>query len=697
MKMRLLALLALLFLAFGPPPQKPANVPGTLLLIGPRAPQSPPPALTGAAVYHPRTGLYEPLVDDAVDFVPTADGRDVLFVQDFPNGAERHLAIVSVAADTLQQRWRYDAVSFPGGQRPDEDGRWLRLTTAADRVYVAIHRAPADRAITIAAIDRADGTERARWDVDLGTRVWGVDLHVVMDGTLLLMLAHPDGPAAQTLYRFQLPDGQLLGAPSPIRNDPSFGDGWAQRLTVKGDALYGIAETPPGRPVAVSFLDITTASVEQVELPFAAARSELLPIEDGASPDGRRLYVYAPTLGQVAVVDLLARSVERVATLDANAFEPSLLDRALSGLGSLVVSEADAKTPFFGHVQLSPDSRWLYAVGMTAPRNDFRVEGVLAIDTQTWQVRSRWLQDVEVSDMFLSADGASLLVQDLPWSDSRSAGAIHVLDTASGAELNVSSALPFVQLRSVPAMYQVLFGRAPSVQPAPALPQPTTVLLAEVTPTRLIADQPTQLEVRFVEPQSGLAPDAMSFEEPSWVTAHVVRADADIATELQRAELGIYRGTFTLPPPKSGSNGAWSVQAVAQWPDGHRSRVELREALFVRPSFIGSDGHVYVLDVTTEPAKLRMNEDGQVRAAFVDAVSGAALPQEVELDLTLPERLELDFFGTGSSSRWLDVIGHGVYSGQVRLWTGGDWRVWAAIPREGVTDTLLVGSVSVQP
>src|SRR5262249_27168621 len=35
----------------------------------------------------------------------------------------------------------------------------------------------------------------------------------------------------------------------------------------------------------------------------------------------------------------------------------------------------------------------------------------------------------------------------------------------------------------------------------------------------------------------------------------------------------------------------------------------------------------------------------------------------------------------------------GVFSGQVRLWSGGGWRGWGAIPRpHGGSDTLLLGS-----
>ena len=58
----------------------------------------------------------------------------------------------------------------------------------------------------------------------------------------------------------------------------------------------------------------------------------------------------------------------------------------------------------------------------------------------------------------------------------------------------------------------------------------------------------------------------------------------------------------------------------------------------------------------------------------------------------------VDFFNTGSASRWLDAAGRGVYARQVRLWSAGEWRVYAAIPcQNGVFDALLVGSVTVQP
>ncbi len=679
MKMRLLALSALLLVGAAPPAQSTPPLNETMLLIA--VDTNPKPAVSGAALFHPLNAGYEPLVDGATNFTPTRDGKDLLFTQDLLVGADKHLGIVDVASDTLQPRWTYEAFAEKALSARQTDGRWLRLTASDSTVYVASHRAFGDRQVTIAAIDRTDGSERARWDAQMPSNAWGADLSLSPGGTELRMLTHPDGPAAQTLFRFSLPDGTLITDPQPIRNDPSFGENWARRPLPDGNTMFGITETQPGRPATVSFLDLTSATVDQVDLPFKAASRELLPLEDGVSADGSRLYVYAPTLGQVAIVDLLQRRVEQVTSVDARAFQPNLLERALGTLGDLLVSGAEAKTPFVGHLQVAPDGKSIYAVAITAP-SDFRVEGVLAIDTQTWQVKNHWLQTAEISDIFLSSDGSTLFVQELPWSSSRSSGTVHVLDTTTGAEVSQSTSLQNVQLRSITAEYLNLYGSAPAVPAAPPLPRPTRALTAELSAARVIANEPIQLEVRVPE-------------APSAVTANLLRGDVDVALELQPAEPGVFRATFSLPQPTGGANAAWSVQAVAQWPDGVRRRVELRDALFVRPSFTGSDGRAYVLELSGSP---RVNVDSDIQVSFVDAATGSSLPDDVSLDATLPKVMELAFFNTGSSARVFDSAAHGVYRGQIKLWSAGEWRVYAAIPRQnGVVDSLLIGDVTVQP
>lgn len=690
MSRRLVALAALLLLVGGTSHAQPApHLADTLLLLGDGS-ISPPPALTGAHVFVPATGLTQPLVDSAIDVLPTSDGRDLLFVQDIFESSDRHLRIVALNAETFAQRWTFNALTQATGPRVIE-GRWLRLAATDDRVLAAVSSSTADASITIVALARARGSELTRWTANVGLGTGRVDL--LPTGEELIVLTYP----RPTIHRFRLTDGEAIGAPVRVAQDAAFGEMWALRPVADGTALFGMTETLAGRPAAISFLNLASATIEHLELPFSAPPRDFLPVEDGVSPDGRFLYVYAPTLGQIAVVDLAQRRVAQSVTLDASALQPSFVARALGFLGGLLVSETEAKTPYFGHIQVSPDRQRLYAVGMTPPHEDFRVDGILVIDTQTWRVLDRWLPGMEISTMFLSADGSQLTVQELPWSSRSSAGVVHILSTASGIEASSSPPLQQVELRSVPALFTEQYGHAPTVIATAPLAPPNSVLLASLSSTRTIANAPIALEVRFVDPATGALP--ASFDAPAQVNAHVFNGRTmDHAFELQASSPGVYRGTFSLPQPRSGSNNAWSVQAVAEWPDGLRRRVELRDAVFVRPSFAGSDGRMYVLDVTTVPDQPRVNEDAEVRATFVESLSGTPLPANVSLVDGLPERLELGFFGTGSSTRWFERVEHGVFGGQVRLWTSGEWRVWTALPRaSGGTDTLLIGSFSVQP
>ena len=109
------------------------------------------------------------------------------------------------------------------------------------------------------------------------------------------------------------------------------------------------------------------------------------------------------------------------------------------------------------------------------------------------------------------------------------------------------------------------------------------------------------------------------------------------------------------------------MRVEAEWADGLQRRVELQDAVFVQPSFTGTDGRTYVLQVSSDPSRPRVDEDTRLLAAFVDPDTGSPLPNTVSLVGGLPERMEAACYAQGVTIRVLSPVGHGAYVGTVRL------------------------------
>jgi hypothetical protein len=111
------------------------------------------------------------------------------------------------------------------------------------------------------------------------------------------------------------------------------------------------------------------------------------------SPDGGSVYAANASLGTVAVMTTgQPPKIVRTATV--------ALDNANSPLAGLITS-ADAKGPRIGGVALAADGRTLYTLAD---------HGIVAIDTTTLKVRTRYLESFQPETMRLSSDGKWLYV-----------------------------------------------------------------------------------------------------------------------------------------------------------------------------------------------------------------------------------------------------------------------------------------------
>jgi hypothetical protein len=684
------------------------SVPDTLLLVRQATAAPFLPTRNEVLLLEPQSGAFRPVLEGAQEPVVAPDGRALFFVQHLEVGDQVRTAVVALASETLAPLWSADVAARSTTEATEKPyALWVRLTATDDRVYVASHVWQSPDSLTVVALDRATGHERARWSVDLGEAgANSFGLFAAPDGSRLhLLVPSPKTSPTELLYfRFRLPAGQEEARAAPVKGSTASSFAWSGRPTADGRALFYVASSDSGRRLAVEFLDLVTGAVQGVDLPFQSKDS--IPNEAGLSHDGRRLYVLAPTLGELAVVDLAERRLEQTLLVDTGAgaaADAPLLARAWASVQGLFVREALAKVYFQGAVQASPDDRRLYAVGAAGRGDEARPDGVWVIETGTWRVTDRWLPGFAPATLLLSADGRYLYAQQAPWGQGADVGVVRVLDTMTGAPVFASESLPAARLVSLAELYRTAYGKSPAAVPAGVgLPiQPIASMEVAVGPNTVVGGDAVAVELRFADPASGRTVEArqagVRYEPPARVTATLLQRHArgeDRTVALDPAGYGVYHGTVVLPSPASWSDGSWSARVIAEWPDGLRRRAALEDAVVVQPSFAGTDGRRYILQVTTDPTRPVVDQLAAVRAAFVDADTRAPLPAGVTLADAMPDAVEAAFFGDGVTTEDLRPAGHGVYEGNVRVWSSGAWRVWASLHRAGVPSvSLAVGSL----
>jgi DNA-binding beta-propeller fold protein YncE len=114
------------------------------------------------------------------------------------------------------------------------------------------------------------------------------------------------------------------------------------------------------------------------------------------SPDGNTLYLHEGGTGALHAIDLVHQTIvksTKVAIADTN---------PLAWLRSLLVTDAYA-----GGIPrtaaISPDSTWLYAVGAFGAPG-----GVTIVHLPDQAVKGRWLPDVSLDSVWVSADGRTI-------------------------------------------------------------------------------------------------------------------------------------------------------------------------------------------------------------------------------------------------------------------------------------------------
>jgi hypothetical protein len=589
------------------------------------------------------TAGFNPPTDAAI----SPDGHQLVIRQVEEVGGRQVGSVIALATGTLETQWRAEAVEWampsgsatptpaPGSiaERPQLMLDSVALT--ADRVSVASHVWRTTDPIAVTVLDRATGAELARWAIDTGGRAPGfARLLASPDGASLVVIASTwdalpsdqdaDGEEGPTLYvRLRLPEG-TVEARTVVESEPGAVPLWDGRPTPDGRWLYGIVD-PGGSETLVNFFDLAHGELgPSLDLGFSGTGGFLLS-EHAVSPDGRRLYVFAPTTGELVMVDLQRQQIEGRVAVDMGPAEAgvSRLDRVLTALRSLLAQEAVAKFSFAGGgMQLSPDGRRLYAIGFHGDAHQGEIDGIWVIDTASWRIVDRWLPGTSPGDLFLSQDGRYLYAQRWDTGTAQNESELSVLDTTTGIEV-FTVPIETQSVTTLAELYRQTFGRhaESGVLPrsAPADVRPIAALTVSADPASVFAGHPVTIEARFVDPATGrllyLGQRGVRYDPPDQVIAALAYRGSDnpVTIELKPAGYARYRGQIALEKP-----GPWTLTVVAERDDSFNSRAYREAGVTVLPAFNGTDGRAYVLRITTKPERPLAHQRVHLRAA-VDA------------------------------------------------------------------------------
>jgi DNA-binding beta-propeller fold protein YncE len=210
--------------------------------------------------------------------------------------------------------------------------------------------------------------------------------HVYVIGTSIEKFAF-DGTA---LRLEQTKTGQTLACNGLVVGGANSAGGLPFRVLADGRTLVAFCPSD-GRVTWFDLVALTVSHEVQV------GQSNPFWVSPVFSADGNTLYLHEGGTGKLHAVDLVRRTIvsTKVATAGSN---------PLAWLGSLFILPADAGA-IERSTALSPDGSWLYAVGAFGGAN-----GVSLVHLPDLAVKGRWLADVSLGTVWVSADGNAIYV-----------------------------------------------------------------------------------------------------------------------------------------------------------------------------------------------------------------------------------------------------------------------------------------------
>jgi hypothetical protein len=285
------------------------------------------------------------------------------------------IAVYSAVDGHMEQTISLQSVTY-GIPMLSADGRYLALVGGT----------PA----TLQLVDLAAGRRVASTNVDLpaygapvivGTQAQ----HVYVVGATIAKFAF-DGA---TLRLEQRTTGHTIACDGLVVGGGNSAGGLPFRVLADGRTLVAFC---PGDG-RVSWFDLVSMTLTHE---VVVEHSNPFWVSPVFSPDGKTLYLHEGGTGKLHAVDLAQQKIvksTKVATADTN---------PLVWLGSLLVTDAYAggipRT-----VAVSPDGSWLYAVGIFGAPG-----GVSLIHLPDLTVKGRWLPNVGLNSVWVSADGQTI-------------------------------------------------------------------------------------------------------------------------------------------------------------------------------------------------------------------------------------------------------------------------------------------------
>jgi hypothetical protein len=568
----------------------------------------------------------------------------------------------------------------------------LDLTTAGERVYAATWSIESPTVLVVRSIDLATGAEVDAKPVQLVNPDGSVPTSSA--SPIARLVADPERDllyltasrtmalgSVRQLTTLHLPSLGLVGSTSTNQESEDELAGYP-RLAADQRTLYSGIFRNNDRALSIDFLDLRSGLFQRLDVPLRQGQTErwsstaLVP-----SNDGTRLYVLDLRYREVIIVDLRQQSIERVFPIDTG---------ESGGFDSLGVTAEGVNWLI---AALAPDGSRVYLTQGGSSPSTGTSQPLWVLDTTTWRIEAVWSLPARPSNLITNADGTGLWIQPFPVSSDPLPPLF--VDTATG---HMSDAQPLPGLEawtassiggSLAAEYAVQYGRAPArAAVAPSdLPLQSTlprVVVAAESPF-LPAGSGTTITVQMLDPQTGdpitSRRAGVRYDPSASVLIRLVHQQGEAADVLLAPNRDGARLTATANLDPVGwwnTDGWWDAVVAVTNPDGSYWEVTIPEVIQVVPSFEGSDGNRYALQVRTAQDPT-VDSAVTLFAAFVEVSTGGPLPDGVTLLTGVPDQLQAQLSPAGNdgftSVDFLPVAGNGRYQGLVHFWEAGKWVV----------------------
>lgn len=700
-----------------------ANVPDWLLLRTSRVESDAPEVpIGGIERYYPDQNRIRPLsINDirlvsgtsTIQFSP--DGYQMTLFRQEAAGTTTHYIISSFATDSsFGLQWESEVLAVehePDAVPTFADNPILVDAITGDRVYAAVLTNDTSPALTVHAFARRNGQPRGTLDIELpvqtiDTRTFQGNIYLYAppesDQLYLILEAFGDPGKGRNATLFTIARATMeITNRSVIGADPEqefwFGDA---QPTIDGGALYGL-EARRGSQARMRFLDLETGERTVIDLPFTIDENvRYSGVALILSHDGHRLYLVDWTSTTVAVIDLVERRMERLFPLDLGDFAGQFsgdIERYLFAYDSI----------------LSADGTHIYL----AVTDQDSQSGIWEIDTVDWRISNYVQVGGYLDRLHLAPAENAIYVQARVQTESEPRIEMVKMQIADTLQVIDRVAIPsdvFQGFNTLsPAnIYRSQYSRSPAIAGVGLTDSDTFSTLPRLevttTPDVLAASQQATIEVQVIDPASGdvLTTDRpdVRFDSTAGITAVINSPDGQRQfLVLGQAGPGVYQGGVTVQ-----TQGTWTVDVTLTDANGQTWTSPQAGQIDVVPAYVGSNGRLYLFELSIERVQPALEEDTTVTLRLIDAETREPMPDGVTPVIEdpqatttlsgLPEQINVNLMkgAEGGLTVTLDRTTNAVYQGTAQFWSLGAWTAEIFIqPEDQPRITIPANTIEV--